>query len=113
MSHRPQQVAREILKVLSFVIHEELPIEQFGLITITEVDVSPNLESAKVYFSVLNSTDDIEANLNRKSKWLGRLLQNKILLRKIPTLHFVLDESAERFNRIDDLIRKEEEKLKQ
>lgn len=112
MSFRYEQVGREILRGLGQVIHDELPLDQYGLITITEVDVGPGYESAKVYFSCLKNKEATQENLNKKSGFLQKMLRKKIVLRRMPQLHFHYDERTDRFNRIEELIQEEEKKMK-
>jgi ribosome-binding factor A len=112
MSHRYEQVGREILRGISQIVHEELPLDQYGLITITEVEVGPGYESAKIYFTTLKNAKPTEDILNKKSGWFGKKLRQKIVLRRMPQLQFVHDERIDRFERIQMLIDEEEKKNK-
>jgi ribosome-binding factor A len=79
-----------------------------SLISITEVETSPDLRSAKVYFSVYGDEDEsrtAEAHLNRASGFLHRNLKERLDLRHIPHLEFVLDRSLARGDRIMRLMR--------
>ena len=83
-----------------------------ALISITEVDTSPDLRSAKVYFSLYGDDDEIktaETHLNRASGFLHRNLKERLDLRHIPHLEFVVDQSLARGDRIMRLIRTIEE----
>lgn len=110
MSHRYEQVGREILRGISQIVHEELPLDQYGLITITEVEVAPGYESAKIYFTTLKNAKPTEELLNKKAGWFGKMLRDKIVLRRMPKLHFHHDERVDRFDRIQKLIDEEEKK---
>jgi ribosome-binding factor A len=79
-----------------------------ALISITEVDTSPDLRSAKVYFSVYGDDEEIQttqAHLNRASGFLHRNLKERLDLRHIPHLEFVFDRSLARGDRIMRLMR--------
>jgi ribosome-binding factor A len=79
-----------------------------ALISITEVDTSPDLRSAKVYFSVYGDDEERRsalAHLNHASGFLHRNLKERLDLRHIPHLEFIVDQSLERGDRIMRLMR--------
>ena len=83
-----------------------------SLISITDVDTSPDLRLAKVYFSVYGDEDEIEqarAHLTRASGFLHHNLKERLDLRHTPHLEFVLDRSLARGDRIMRLMRTIEE----
>jgi ribosome-binding factor A len=82
------------------------------LISITDVETSPDLRVAKVYFSVYGDDDVIketQAHLKRASGFLHRNLKERLDLRYTPNLEFVLDPSLARGDRIMRLMRSIEE----
>lgn len=104
MSHRPEKIASEIHHRMSEILRDELPIEIFGIVTITEVTVTPGLEHCKIYFSAFKSPEDIEKTLNRKMPFFKHLLEQQIKMRKFPELVFVTDDSGDRLQRIEQLL---------
>jgi ribosome-binding factor A len=83
-----------------------------SLISITEVDTSPDLRNAKVYFSVYGDEDEIKAagdHLKRAAGFLHHNLKERLDLRYTPHLEFVLDRSIARGDRIMRLMRSIEE----
>jgi ribosome-binding factor A len=83
-----------------------------ALISITEVDTSPDLRSAKVYFSVYGEEEEIQAardHLTRAAGFLHRNLKGRLDLRHTPNLEFILDRSLARGDRIMRLMRTIEE----
>src|SRR4051812_33144194 len=87
-----------------------------SLISITEVETSPDLRSAKVYFSVYGEEDEIQAareHLNRAAGFLHRNLKERLDLRHTPHLEFILDRSLARGDRIMRLMRTIEEERAQ
>ena len=77
-------------------------------ITITEVNVSPDLKNAKVYVMPLGGENKIDV-LNSLNKATGRLKKNissKISLRQTPKLIFSIDESFEHAKKINDILSK-------
>jgi ribosome-binding factor A len=104
---RMRRVNEAIREVLGDAIATELKDPRIGFVTVTEVDTSPDLRSAKVYVSVLGSEDERERSLAGLRSSHG-VLQGKIAgamrLKRTPTLTFVYDESAERGDRISRLL---------
>ena len=83
-----------------------------ALISITDVDTSPDLRVAKVYFSVYGDEEVIQAaqaHLKRASGFLHHNLKERLDLRHTPHLEFVVDRSLARGDRIMRLMRSIEE----
>ncbi|MDQ3811587.1 MAG: 30S ribosome-binding factor RbfA [Chloroflexota bacterium] len=79
-----------------------------SLISITEVETSPDLRNARVYFSVYGDEAEIklaQQHLQRASGFLHRNLKERLDLRHTPHLEFVLDRSLEHGDRIMRLMR--------
>ncbi len=87
-----------------------------SLISITEVDTSPDLRNAKVYFSVYGDEDEIKAageHLRRAAGFFHHNLKERLDLRHTPHLEFVVDRSIARGDRIMRLMRTIEEEREQ
>jgi ribosome-binding factor A len=83
-----------------------------ALISITDVETSSDLRVAKVYFSVYGDEEVIQAahaRLTRASGFLHHNLKERLDLRHIPHLEFILDRSLARGDRILRLMRSIEE----
>jgi ribosome-binding factor A len=79
-----------------------------SLITVTEVRLSKDYEHASVWVSIYNAaTDrqDVLRVLNRLSGRFRHLLSNRAKLRKVPELHFKIDETLDHAHRIDELLK--------
>ena len=104
---RMRRVNEAIREVMGDAIATELKDPRIGFVTVTEVDTSPDLRTAKVYVSVLGSEDERERSLEGLRSSHG-VLQGKIAgamrLKRTPTLTFVYDETAERGDRISRLL---------
>ena len=102
-----RRVNEAILEVLGEAIATDLKDPRIGFVTVTEVDTSPDLRTARVYVSVLGDESDRERSLAGLKSSHG-VLQGKIAsalrLKRTPTLTFVYDESAERGARISRLL---------
>lgn len=95
-------IQRELGRVL--ISHPRHPL--FTKITITAVDVSPDLAVAKVFFSVFDQVNVEEATkaLHEEAKFLRKTLAHSINLRLTPRFNFVYDESIKRSRMLSDLI---------
>ena len=74
-------------------------------ITITQVEVAPNLRDAQVYFSVLEGeVKKAQRFLEKIKSKLRRSLGKRVILKYLPSLHFVHDPSIERGTSVVQLL---------
>ena len=111
-SGRPQKLGDLIQRELSELLQREVRDPRVGMLTITSVDVSPDLSHAKVFFTLLdkNQLEDTARGLKRSSGFLRSQLARRIKLYTTPELRFVYDESVERGDRLSRLIDRAVEK---
>lgn len=106
MSDRTIRVGELILRQLSESLHSRWRSESVG-ITLTHVDVAPDLRKATVFYSAIGSRKQVaEAGrfLARINRELKALMVKKIVLKNTPALEFVYDYSIERGSRVLDII---------
>jgi ribosome-binding factor A len=106
-SQRLRRVADQIQREVSALLRTELKDPRVGMITLTGVEVSPDLAHAKVFFTTLsdaNALSRIEAGLRRAAGFLRSELGHRLKLRVTPELRFVHDASVERGVRLSKLI---------
>jgi ribosome-binding factor A len=106
---RPRRVAELIKRELATLIPRELDDKRTHQATLTHVEVSPDLKSVRVYFTLLAGAagaPPVTAALNRAASHLRHLLATKVLLRAVPQIRFYFDESIERGDRLTQLINK-------
>jgi ribosome-binding factor A len=105
-SGRPQKLGDLIQRELSDLVQHELRDPRVGMITLTSVDVSPDLSHAKVFFTVLQKEhlEEASTGLRRAAGFLRSQLAKRIKLYTTPELRFVYDESVERGDRLSRLI---------
>ncbi|HMW55671.1 MAG TPA: 30S ribosome-binding factor RbfA [Accumulibacter sp.] len=104
---RRDRVSEQIRRELAEVIRSELKDPRVGMISLTEVEVSPDYAHAKVYFSSMagsDTLDSVQAGLQQASGFLRSVLGRRISIHMIPQLHFVFDDSLERGAQISKLI---------
>lgn len=104
---RMRRVNEAIREILGDAIATETKDPRIGFVTVTEVDTSPDLRSARVYVSVLGSPEERESSLEGLRSSHG-FLQGKIAgamrMKRTPTLTFEYDESVDRGDRITRLL---------
>ncbi|MFP4250881.1 MAG: 30S ribosome-binding factor RbfA [Armatimonadota bacterium] len=113
-THRQESVARELQEEIGRIIDNEIDDPLIGFVTITGVDISPDLRHARVYYSVLGDDEQKRESgrgVRRAAKYIRGLIAERMDLRYTPTLRFELDETAEKAQRIEDLLRREAEEL--
>jgi len=101
---------QEIADLLTREVNDEAL--SIPMISIIDVETSSDLRVAKVYFSVFGDEEVIQAaqkHLTRASGFLHRNLKDRLDLRHIPHLEFILDRSLARGDRIMRLMRTIEE----
>lgn len=95
-------------EVISEVIRHDVKNPHIHeLWTVTEVDVSKDLHSAKVYISVIGSQSDKDRTLKAlqsASGFVGVTAAKKVTLRYFPQLTFFLDESVDKVMQIDEVL---------
>ncbi len=104
---RSDRVAEQIRRELAELIRLELKDPRVRLVTLTDVEVTPDYAHAKVFFTSLSDTAmqaEIAAGLRRASSFLRRELGRRIKIHHIPDLHFVYDASVERGSELSRLI---------
>ena len=108
---RQKKFSSLIQKDLSEIFQKNMS-NAFGkaFITITEVEMSPDLSIAKIYLSLmLSETPEetlelVKSNKSEIRKHLGNKIGKQV--RIVPELIFFLDHTAEHANRIDDILSK-------
>lgn len=111
MSNRNERVAEEIKKVVSEALRTKVSDSDIGMVTVTEVEVTKELENAVIYYTSLNENkEEVEAGLERAKGLLRSEVAREIRLRKAPELSFKYDTSIEYGNKIEALLRDLKEK---
>jgi ribosome-binding factor A len=111
-SDRMRRVDEAMREVLSGAITSELKDPRVGFVTVTSVDTAPDLRHARVYVSVLG-TDSVRRRsldgLRSAHGFLQRRVADELHLKHTPTLDFVYDDTLDRAQRIDSLLKREAE----
>jgi len=104
---RADRVSDLLKKEISGLLLREVKDPHIGFITITDVEVSKDLQVAKVYYTILGDEKQLRESaqaLNRASRFIKRQLGKRLRMRYIPDIIFKYDHSLEYGNRIDDIL---------
>ena len=106
---RTDRLDSMLLREISVIITQEINDPKLGFPTVTSVGVSPDLNNAKVYVSFLGKNykkrDGIEA-LRKAKGHIKSELAKRLKIRKIPDLEFVVDDTLDKAERIEDILNK-------
>lgn len=106
-TRRQRQVAELLHEEISQLIQYRAHDPRLGFVTVTRVDVSPDLRYARVFVSVLGDDADAQnalAGLTSASGYFRHELGQTLSLRFIPYLTFKLDTSLEHSLQIDKIL---------
>ena len=106
-SQRAQRVADQIQRELADLLVNGIKDPRVGRVTLTQVDVSPDLSHATVHFTHLAGKEhaaEAVAALSRTTGFLRSELLHRLDLYSVPQLHFVYDDSIESGMRLSKLI---------
>ena len=109
-SQRQLRIAQEIKKIIASALERgevRNPLILDNFVTITDVDVSPDLKYCTIYFMTLNGQNlgQIEDDLNAEAWGLKKVIASNLKLRYTPDLNFRMDTSFEEVDRIEKLLR--------
>ena len=104
---RLNKVAQAIKEEVAQIIQQEIKDPRIGFATVTRVTVSPVLEHAAVYFSILEGQGDwakTEDGLKSAQGYVRRLLGRRLRMRVTPEIVFRADRSVAESIRMSKLI---------
>lgn len=108
MSQLRIEKIQELMKQeISQIILQELKDPRIGFVTVTQVEVTRDLSSAKVFVSIFGDDEKIArtwAGLNSSLGFIRREIGHRIRLRVTPELKFVLDKSLDYSDHIQKLL---------
>jgi ribosome-binding factor A len=104
---RPDRVGEQIRQELAQVLARDVHDPAIGFVTITRVQVSPDLQLARVHYTQLGddrARRETKKALGRAMPFLRRQLGSRLRLRRVPELQFHFDESVEKQARIEEIL---------
>ena len=101
-------MAETIHHEISQLLIKGLKDPRIGFITITAVDVSPDLRNAKVFYTLIGDESvrkSTAAGLKSSTSYIRQQIGRQLRMKYIPDIHFEYDSSVEYGNHIEDLLR--------
>lgn len=106
-TERMRRVNEVMREVIGDSISTELEDPRIGFVTVTAVETSPDLRTARVLVTVLGGGEERDASLTALASAHGILqaaINRELRLKRTPTLSFHYDESLERAERLSQLL---------
>ena len=106
-TRRQKQVAELLHQEISQLIQYRTQDPRLGFVTVTGVEVTPDLRQAKVFITVLGDEADTRSTLEglaSAARYFRRELGQSLALRYVPHLSFELDTSLEYGMHIDEIL---------
>ncbi len=104
---RKDRVGELIREEMGRIMHEELHDPRIGFVTITYVEVSDDLRSARIYYSVLGSPkeekDTVKA-MNSAVGFIRKIIAEAVGLRFAPEIFLKLDKTAKNAMRVNQVL---------
>ena len=104
---RPHRVADQIRAEIALLISRELHDPGIGFVTLTRVQVSPDIQQARVYYTALGDETARRNSgqaLDRAVPFLRRQIGSRLRLKRVPELKFVYDDSIAGQDRIEQIL---------
>jgi ribosome-binding factor A len=104
---RPDRVADQIRSELALLLARTVHDPGIGFVTLTRVQVTPDLQLARVYYTALGD-ETARANsgraLGRAAPFLRRQIGARLRLRRTPEITFIYDDSIAGQDRIEQIL---------
>lgn len=107
-SHRPERVGDALRAVIAELLAREIKDPRIGMVTLTGVEMTPDLKHARVFFSCLGDESVHQrslAGLRSATGYIKAHAARELKLRFTPEITFVFDPSLERVDRLSALLR--------
>jgi ribosome-binding factor A len=95
-----EQMRRELADLLMFEVKDP----RASMVTVTDVEVAGDMAHAKVFYTTQKKSKSTQEGLDKSAGFLRSQLAKRMMIRTVPQLHFVYDESIDRGMQMDKLI---------
>ena len=109
MTIRQKRISNSITRIIAEIIQFELHNPDLGLVTISEVDVSPDLALAKVYVMICGTQKEKELSLkalDQAKSYIRKRLAGELSTYTAPKIQFFYDDTLDKAARIDEILKK-------
>ena len=106
---RAERLAELLKRDVSEIIREDVSDPRMGFISITKVDISPDLENARIFVSIMGTEKqkrECMQGLDSATGFVRGKLGHMLELRQVPKIYFVRDDSLEKGSRVLGIIAK-------
>ena len=113
LSNRALKVSEQLRQLISkILINNDFYLHNLStsVITVTDVNISPDLKNAKIY--IMSSSNEMNKDLvvtkelNKKSGYIKKIISKQLKLRYVPKITFFHDSSFEYSQKIDNILKK-------
>jgi len=104
---RPDRVGDQIRSEIASLLARDVHDPGIGFVTITRVQVTPDLQQARVYYTALGDDKarrSAARALDRAAPFLRRQIGSRLRLKRVPELEFLYDESIAGQDRIEQIL---------
>jgi ribosome-binding factor A len=104
---RSDRVGDLLLELIAQLLAREVNDPRIRPITLTSAEVSRDLRHARIFFSLLASSEDraeVLKGLKSATGFIRAKVARELKLRFVPTIEFVYDDTEERARRVEDLL---------
>jgi ribosome-binding factor A len=107
MSFRLDKVSSLIKEELSLIFLHKVQDSNLGLVTVTNVKMSPDLRHSKIYLSVYDKEkrEDALKKVNDLKGMIRSELASRVKMRFVPELHFFIDDTLDYVEKIEGLFK--------
>ena len=101
---RRDRLSEELRHQVSVILQRDIHDTRIGFVTITKVDVSPDLKSADIFFTNIENSGDSFKVLKDSVDFIRSLLGKRMRIRYVPRITFINDDSNQARNRVDEIL---------
>ena len=112
---RIEKINQAIKEEIGLIVQKEVKDPRLEFVTITQVEVSRDLQHAKVYFSILGKKDKLKGvkeGLESARGFIRKLVASRVRMRYTPEINFIFDQSLEYGMHIEETIERIKNELK-
>jgi ribosome-binding factor A len=104
VTHRLERAAQEIRDRLARVLAHRVRDPRLELVTLTDVELSPDFSFARVYYRPMGDPEAAQRALEHAKPFIRRGLAEGLKLRRVPELDFRLDGTPEKAARVEEIL---------
>ena len=105
--HRTDRISAQLRRDIGELVHEAVREHGLPSVSVSDVEVTRDLAHAKIFVTALDASTEKEVIMALKelAKEMRYQLGKRMKIRSLPELHFVYDESLDRGERIEQLLK--------